>query len=264
MYRIDNRGNKKSDNIRNEVINKYGVCNGVIPDIEELSWDSSHFGFEVGKCEVCTQIESLSALTDKASVSGYKLLYIFSSCEQFCLREYGLKAYQRIVYSRSLIRDYCKKLVVEYAKVKSLKGGEIDCQLLDLSKASGEYSRFRLDPSFPSYCFSELYDKWLERSVSTDMATDVLVCYDENDIPVGLLTYKIDGTDSQIGLLAVEKHNRGKGMATLLNNVYECSLPVNVRNLHVVTQGENRPARSFYERMGYKITETNYIYHLWI
>ena len=32
MYRIDNRGNKKSDNIRNEVINKYGVCNGVIPD----------------------------------------------------------------------------------------------------------------------------------------------------------------------------------------------------------------------------------------
>ena len=132
-----------------------------------------------------------------------------------------------------------------------------------MALASGEYSRYKLDERFNKECFEKLYKDWIVNSVNKEFATDVLVA-SVNDKDVGLLTYKMVGDVSTIGLLAVSASHRGLHIGKQLMKCYQESLPPEVTTLKVVTQGVNQIARRFYENCGYSIEDKSYTYHLWI
>lgn len=226
-------------------------------EIQFLEWDTIHFGFKIG----CFNLEanenvSLEELVNKAKEENYKLIYLKSP---ILINKISLFYDEKLVYSKS--KDFVGEIF--YSDIESYKIGLIEPEIYELALNSGEYSRYKLDDRFPVECFNLLYRKWIENSIFTDYATDVLV-YRINNKPVGLMTYKNNMNISNIGIIAVNPNYQGYGIGTKLMKHYLSLLDDEITILDVVTQGVNIPARNFYEKNGYTITSRSYLYHLWL
>lgn len=224
-------------------------------NIELLEWDSQNFDFKVGQLLVEKAEEfSVNALLSKAKAEGYRLLYIITPHK---LNNLNLFFDEKLLYSKTNINRYG----ITCDEIESCK--TITADLYQLSIKSGEFSRYNIDPVFPTYLFEMLYKKWIENSINTDFATDVLV-YRHNTKIVGLLTYKNKGCVSSIGIVAVDPLYQRLGIGSKLIQHYESLLSDNIVEINVVTQGINLCARTFYEKNGYDIVSRKFVYHLWL
>jgi dTDP-4-amino-4,6-dideoxy-D-galactose acyltransferase len=69
----------------------------------------------------------------------------------------------------------------------------------------------------------------------------------------------------QIGLIAVNDRHQGKGVGSLLMNAArDWMIEAGVAVGRVVTQQDNRDACKLYERHGYSVIDTVYVYHFWL
>lgn len=136
-------------------------------------------------------------------------------------------------------------------------------KLLSLSIQSGGYSRFKRDPHFPDKLFEKLYQQWVIKSVTKEIAKDVLV-YKVDNSEAGMITIEIKKNTCTIGLLAVDERFRGKGIGTMLIQA-ACmrARELGYNELSVSTQKENKSACSFYEKMGFNKDKEIFIYHIW-
>lgn len=226
-------------------------------NIQFLDWDTKHFGFKIGAIDIDKKRDfSLEQLKDEALIAGYRLVYL-KSCS--LLNGSSLFYDEKLVYSKT--KDNVKDFICP--EIELYNSESIEPEIYELALKSGEYSRYRLDPNFPIECFNLLYHKWIENSIFTDYATDVLV-YRMDNRPVGLLTFKNSRGISNIGIIAVDPKSQGCGVGSKLIKHYQSLLGDSIKVLDVVTQGVNIPARCFYEKNGYTITSKTYIYHLWI
>ena len=226
-------------------------------EINQLDWDSLNFGFKVGLYKVdLTDKFSLDKLTEKARKEGFRLIYISSPHK---INDTSLFYDEKLVYSKE--NENIKEC--DICDIVSYTSQDIESDIYDLAIGSGKYSRYRLDKKFPVDKFYLLYRKWIENSVLTDYATDVLI-YRMEGKAVGLLTYKNEGDNSNIGIIAVNPAFQGCGIGHKLMKHYQSQLGDNIKTLDVVTQGVNEVAKTFYEKNGYTITSRTYIYHLWI
>lgn len=224
-------------------------------DIEFLPWDSENFGFKVGRFTI-TGVSNFKAesLYEVMSANDYELIYLVSpmklDLDEFCDH--------KLTYQKK----HEKRNPEVNAHIHSYKGKQLTESLLNLSLESGKHSRYHIDSKFPQDKFQFLYKKWIENSLLTDYATNVLV-YEKEDKPVGLLTYKITDCQSSIGIIATAPEYQGQGIGSSLMRCYETLLPESVNTMEVVTQGVNHSARNFYEKFGYTIAESCYVYHIW-
>lgn len=226
--------------------------------IHLLNWDTKNFGFKIGYIEI-DKLEnfSIDQLKNDAKKDDFKLIYLKSSS---LLNNLSSFFDEKLVYSKK--QEGIDEFIC--SEIESYKSTSIiESEIYDLALKSGEYSRYKLDSNFPIGCFHLLYKKWIENSIYTDFATDVLV-YRVKDKPVGLLTYRNDGYISNIGIIAVNQEYQGCGIGSKLIRYYHSLLRNRVKFFDVVTQGINKPAKLFYEKNGYKLISKTYIYHLWI
>lgn len=224
-------------------------------EIEYLPWDSENFGFKVGRFSIReTSDFKLDHLSDLMTTEAYDLVYLVSPTNL------GIDAFydNKLTYSKAYERNDTPL----NAHVHSYKGRHLTEKLLELSFESGKYSRYRLDNKFPQDKFQYLYRKWIENSLLTEYATDVLVYEDEGN-PIGLLTYRISKNNASIGIIATHPNFQGCGIGSSLMRHFESILPESVETLEVVTQGINLSARKFYEKFGYTVAESCYVYHIW-
>ncbi len=136
--------------------------------------------------------------------------------------------------------------------------------LVELALASGSYSRFKVDPQMPGACFKTLYQAWIHRSTTREIADEVLVAGEEGDLQA-MVTIRLDGITAHIGLIAVEAAARGRGLGSGLIHAAEgWASERGALRMEVVTQGANQAACSLYERCGYQILSEEDVYHLWI
>lgn len=227
--------------------------------ITKCEWDTNTFGFKIGKYqtpEISLQI--LDAITIKAQSENYKLIYI-ESLNHNPLLDNILFCDERCIYRKNRNKNNHSPCfqITQYDKK------EISDILFELALESGKYSRFHLDSKFPNGCFEKLYRKWIEKSINKTIASNIIT-YNEKEIPIGLLTYSTINNKSTIGLISVSQKFQNKGIGKLLIQHYENSLSNSIEILEVVTQGVNKTACSFYEKNGYSLSSTSYIYHLWI
>lgn len=223
-------------------------------NIDFLKWDSDNFGFKTGRLVLDAPL-SCDAICELISKSDFKLVYVVSKCKLDT---------NAFFYDNKLLFRKKKTLFqpITNTKIRSIKGCLLSKQIIDLSIDSGRYSRYSLDERFPSDLFEMLYTKWIENSVNSDYATDVLAYYIQ-DIPLGLLTYRINGNNALIGIISVNPNHRGFGVGSQLISYFESNLPEYVKTIDVVTQGVNRIACGFYKKNGYLLDTENYIYHFW-
>ncbi len=117
--------------------------------------------------------------------------------------------------------------------------------------------------------FEPLYRLWMSNSLKGTMADVVFVCGSDSAVK-GFVTCKIredrtgDRTGS-IGLIATDGAYQGQGIGQSLIEATDAWYKANrILTSTVVTQQSNVPACRFYEKAGFTIRKTEYIYHLWL
>ena len=233
--------------------------------IEHLTWDSDFFGYKVGRAFIeGFDPENINSIFSIAKLHGYKLIYIILNSlddgQDVKLRSLGANLVDtKVTYVQKV--NKVESTIDE--KVISWINKPISDKLYSLSLQSGVYSRFFIDKKFTNNEFKKLYYVWLESSIKGQLAQDVLVYKDGSEL--GIITLGIKNNRADIGLLAVDENSRGKSVGTkLVNAAKEKTFSWGIKELQVVTQRENKIACKFYERQGFHILSTQYIYHFWL
>jgi dTDP-4-amino-4,6-dideoxy-D-galactose acyltransferase len=225
---------------------------------EYLEWDSNFFKCRVGSLKV-NKDEDISI----ANINVFDFVY-FIADENISLKQkeelekIAFFADEKIIYQKIITEaGVTDKEIVSWPKDK-----EPVKQLVDLGIASGEFSRFKIDPLISNEIFNDLYRLWVINSVNRKIAEEVF-CYTLKDRIVGLITLGIKNDIPDIGILSVNKEFRGRGIARNLINAAEYWTK-NIKNkniLQVVTQGLNSGACEFYEKCGFNIHHKKFIFH---
>jgi dTDP-4-amino-4,6-dideoxy-D-galactose acyltransferase len=80
-----------------------------------------------------------------------------------------------------------------------------------------------------------------------------------------LLTLGIKNANTNIGILAVNIDQRGKGVGRrLVERSFQETLNLGYKNIEVVTQLDNFKACNFYKKMGFVPKQIENVYHFWL
>lgn len=234
--------------------------------IEALDWDSRHFGMAVGRIASSVETpDALAAALTSARALGMQLVYWLSS-DAFAPDPRTLSRFggRRIVGRRR----YCRPLSAGDAErppetaCVSLAGTKPDSALRDLALLAGWSSRFRLDTRLPPDRFEVLYQRWIERALSGELADDVLVYRDEEGVLLSLVCYQVRDTTATIGLLATSPAARGRGVGSaMLGAAHQRIRRAGGERAELWTQSENEVACRFFESSGYVADYQGSHYH---
>ena len=231
-----------------------------------LNWDSNFFGIKVAKItKLNLSTDNLKNILSELKQKSVKLVYWASEKEcDYEIKQLGgnlvdIKTTFAVDLDNLNLPDHDSPSIVEpYSRSMPIS------DLEDLAIQSGEYSRFAVDPNFKRESFIALYKIWINRSVSKEIAKEVLVIRDSDNI-IGMITLGEKNGRGDIGLFSVDRNYRGKGYGKKLvqaaqkwfiNNDYSIG--------EVVTQGKNIAACNFYKKCGYSIDKIEYLYHFWL
>ncbi|HEY5464292.1 MAG TPA: GNAT family N-acetyltransferase [Hanamia sp.] len=226
-------------------------------DFEILQWDSDFFNFKVAKIK--NDVLLKGDFFEKLYKENVQLAYYSSKTK---LTETSNEYYNLNLVDEKI--TFLKEIEISslMSKTESYLEKYPGKKLIELAIESGIYSRFNVDPKIGRKKFEELYTQWIIKSVSKEIADDVLV-YKIDDQIAGFVTVGQKNGRADIGIIAVDKSNRGKGIGKTLMKAAENFYFNKLKLIQVVTQGDNLPAIKLYTSCGYKQETTEYFYHLW-
>lgn len=233
-----------------------------------LRWDSKFFGYKVAQIQVShLTSNNLRKLLSKLSSSSFKLVYWSvdpkdSISNTAAKTNRGFLADKKVTYLKDL-SNYPKQNL-NYQKLRSHLHRPLNKYLLSLALQAGFYSRFTRDKNFRHNEFTRLYTKWIERSIKGDISTDVII-YLEKNIERGLVTLELKSDHGIIGLIAVDKKSRGKGIGKkLVNAALSRFKDLGIKVVEATTQKANISACKFYEKLGFVEKDVQNVYHFWL
>lgn len=234
--------------------------------IDYIQWDSDFFDLKIGSIQqkkAASPNNILDLTLEIAKVENYNLIYYFTDKDSV-LEESLLARYNGKLVDRKIIYEGICKNTVQTGSVERYKSSEPDENLLKLAILSGEYSRFKLDSNFAFSDFERLYNNWIERSISKQIADEIFIVRDNQKI-VGMVTLKIKGNVGVIGLIAVENSHQGHGLGKqLLDEVMNYLYTNGTLKLEVATQMGNVGACRFYTKNNLSVKSVTNIYHFWL
>jgi dTDP-4-amino-4,6-dideoxy-D-galactose acyltransferase len=121
-----------------------------------------------------------------------------------------------------------------------------------------------MDRSLPPGVFEKLYDLWLQKSFSGELADLVLVT--DTIVPAGFITVRYSKQpEASVGLIAVVASEQGKGWGRgLIESAEQVARDAGQTIMRIPTQSKNSAACAFYERCGYRRDSVVHQTHLWI
>lgn len=231
---------------------------------EILKWDTDFFGYPVAKIHgnQLSPNELQQVLTDlreKANLVYYASAFPLEEADDLLSEFNGLLADQKVTFYKIITNAASPDPnIVEYEN-----GMDIE-ELVKLGIASGEYSRYKIDPNIGELKFQALFKKWVLNSINHILARKVLVYIVGNEM-LGTITLNIKDSIAEIGIFAVKEACRGLGIGTSLMRAADSFAIANgLQEIRVVTQGLNKPASALYTREGYEINKVEYFYHFWL
>lgn len=130
-----------------------------------------------------------------------------------------------------------------------------------IARSAHRITRFYADPRLDDARCDDLYEGWIRNTF--DGWGHVLALGDIGE-PIGYVTVHLDGATSSIGLIAVDKNERGNGKGRLLvDGALSFAAADGATSMSVVTQGRNIPALRLFERTGFRVTRTKVWMHKW-
>lgn len=232
-----------------------------------LDWDSDFFGVKVARItDPGLTAQKLTDLLSELKRKCIKLVYWPSERERDNDEAKGLCGHLVDIKTTFVIDfrsfDLDSFISTDIVEPYSLSMPIADIE--DLAIQSGEYSRFAIDPHLPREQFVSLYKTWINRSLSKEIASEVLVIRDAGRV-VGMVTLGEKDGRGDIGLIAVDASCRGKKYGEKLVRAAQRWF---VKNGYVfgqvVTQGMNSPACNLFKKCGYSTEKAEYFYHFWL
>jgi ribosomal protein S18 acetylase RimI-like enzyme len=137
-------------------------------------------------------------------------------------------------------------------------------QLGSIAQHNFRFSRFHLDPKVSKIKADRVKKAWVQNFFEGDRGDYMIVsCF--KDQPVGF-TQIVIKSDSEliIDLICVDSQHHGVGLASamisFLINKIAPSLP-DIKDVLVGTQISNLPSLSLYQKLGFKIISSDYVFH---
>lgn len=227
-----------------------------------LDWDSDFFGLPIAR--IIAEDPSATALENALSTlqsRGTALVYLFLTTALSS----QLKGAEIVNMGGKVL--YHKPLTTApnyHPQIESFPLGDTAPELYELALQSGVYSRFKLDTKLPEAAYERLYRTWIEKSVKRILADELLVYKVDGKI-AGMLTLAQKGGWGDIGLIAVDTDYRGQKIGHhLLNAAYKYFYDLGITDLGVETQTQNKGACQFYEKNGFQVYKSEYLYHVWL
>ena len=237
--------------------------------LQELSWDSAFLRIRVARIAPDITYAELPECLSEAHSKGFRLAYWATACGSV-LEADAQRYRQQHIVDQVTLRKNCecpcpgRMLTGEYM-LKLVAPDDSFSDLFELSYEAGWSSRFRLDTRLASNVFPRLYRTWIERSCQGQIADAVYVVRCSDYSPAGLVTLAISGATCSIGLIAVSREHRRRGLAgVLIQTAEEFAERHNCRQLSVVTQVQNSAAVALYKSAGFEQTDCTAWYHFWL
>lgn len=226
--------------------------------IKNVRWDSGFFGKKIGRIALA----DLDPLIFEKEKDKFDLIYIEQVLKAGAHARHEFKEASftdhKIAYAKHV--EALPGLPAGISIFKSDRPGK---PLTALALQSGEYSRFRRDPDFSEKSYSDLYTEWIRNSVNHKLAFCILIHGDPKD-PDGFITLRKCGDTAHVGLFAVSKSARNRGIGKKLMQAAEfIAGKHHFPYISVTTQADNKLACRLYERCGFRTESVIYTYHWW-
>ena len=204
--------------------------------VARLDWETNHFGVQAAQLtDAALDDVSLESALRQARRQGVQWLVwatdgTRSAPAGLLDRFSGTLVDRKATFTSSLAGETSSgdegpndaPRVVEYSAAKASP------ELVELAIASGEYSRFRLDSRLSDERFVAMYRRWIDRSVTRELADAVLIA-ECRDVPgligqslAGMISVSVSQGVGSIGLVAVAAAARGRGVgATLIRGAHQ-------------------------------------------
>ena len=129
----------------------------------------------------------------------------------------------------------------------------------ELSKKSFRFSRFHLDEKIPNKLANEIKYKWVENFFKGNRGDNMVVAIIDNNI-VGFLLIIKKNESIIIDLIALDEKYHGKQIAEEMIKFTENNFK-RIDKIIVGTQIANIPSIRFYEKCGFRVIKSNYVFH---
>jgi len=229
---------------------------------EHLPWDSQFFGKRVGRLSIQTNNDLDRALRS-SDQENFELVYIYSpiaieriSIGQFSLCDVG----GHITFAKDLANFNLGK-PSHIPEIKEYQGDVLSPELLELAFLSGNFSRFRVDPSLPVGSFERLYKCWIAETLKNRPKTAIFT-YQLSGKAAGFATVSWHDLKCTIDLLGVLRPHQGHGVASkLIQHITKTCIDNKINTLEVKTQLSNAIARSLYLKNSFSERDRSCLYH---
>ena len=230
-----------------------------------LTWDTKFFEIQTGRViPASLQENQLASILSEMRHKGFQLVY-WASDHQYT---YDFQSYSGILVDKKTTFEINLQNInldsMPLPKTEPYSNSLPFSQLEKLAVQSGAFSRFACDNKFPHEKFTALYETWIRKSVSGEMANEVLVIRQNNHI-AGMITLSNKNGVGDIGLISVDEEFRGRKFGQqLVCDAQRWFIQNGCYTAHVVTQGDNLPACRLYEKCGYQKIKIEFFYHFWL
>jgi len=233
--------------------------------LQKLDWDSDFFNFNVGRINGLIQNEEDIEHLDTLIIKNDMRLSYYSTTKELPSSISISENFDIVLVDKKT--TYAKEISTGLSFPEAITSVDENTpfknKLIDLAIQSGVYSRFNVDERIGKEKFEEMYALWMTNSLNRQIAKEVLVFIENNDLS-GFVTLGEKNSRADIGIIAVDHMSRGKGMGkTLMTSAEKWSSDLGYESIQVVTQGDNYPACRLYESCGYKVDAVEFFYHIW-
>lgn len=229
-----------------------------------VPFDSDLFGIRVFRTDHLTLDDDLG---------GCDLLYVFTPTmlpPEVLAKHGGVLIDVRLVYERRfpvpvrLADTPSRGLSFATLDERPLREGELG-RLIDLCLQSGINSRYFRDPRIPREWYRRLYRTWMLNSLNGQMAYGVMTARLHGTLQGFITMQEKAPKTTNLSLVGVAEGVRGQGIGTSLL-IATLNHVVNTKRhevVTVVTHGHNEALGRFYERQGFCLADSQYVYHCW-
>lgn len=254
---------------------------------EKSVWDSSHFGFGVGKIRrvvVSTVPKGQNVVGTREALIKSCMMWMKRKEIKCVMTRFDLDSVDDVLaYAKNgfqmadvlvtfnldahAVKPASDSQSGESIVVRSSRPEDV-AKLMEIARTSFTKDHFHRDLHFPQDKSDELFAKWVYNSCYGSAGT-VLVAAEENEKPCGFITCMTEeGPESKRGvidLVAVSPLRQGMGIGTRLvrEAVTWFVREQNVQSIFVGTQANNISSIRTYEKVGFRLLCTELTLHKW-
>jgi len=234
---------------------------------ERLQWDSTFFGFPVGRV-VSRSLSPAEAgrVVTWATREGVRCVYCLVDGGDVETHHAVEQAGFRFADSRVQLEWLHDPAIVTAAgSAADLVGPCRDADhpaLARIARNAHDQSRFYRDRHFPRERCDALYEQWILGDCAGAAAV-VLVA--RSPAPVGYVSCHVRGAAcGSIGLLGVASTARRRGVGqALVGSALAWFATRGIGSVEIITQGHNVEALRLYQRNGFRTRAVKFWWHLW-